>query len=125
MILDTNAISGLLAGDCGLEEVLHAEERHHLPVIVLGEYRYGLSVSRHGRRLESLLDRLEIESSVLAIDASTARDYADIRRELRAKGRPIPEKDLWIAALARQHHLPLVSRDAHFDAIDGLQRFDW
>ncbi len=125
MILDTNAVSALFAGDPALSEVLATDSRHHLPVIVLGEYRYGLLRSRHRDHLQQLLVTLARESIVLTVDAATAEAYADVREELRRKGRPIPENDLWIAALARQHTLPVVSRDDHFDAVSGLRRVSW
>jgi tRNA(fMet)-specific endonuclease VapC len=47
------------------------------------------------------------------------------RFELKQEGKPIPANDLWISALCRQHSLPLVSRDRHFDAVAGLRRLDW
>lgn len=125
MILDTNAVSALLAGDAALPEVLGPALRHHLPVIVIGEYRYGLLRSRHRRRLEPLLEDLIRESIILAVDEDTATAYAAIRDELRRAGRPIPENDLWIAALARQHGESVVSRDDHFDDVSGLRRLPW
>jgi predicted nucleic acid-binding protein len=51
--------------------------------------------------------------------------YADIRAELKRAGKPIPTNDLWIAALCRQHNLPLLSRDRHFDQVPGLCRISW
>jgi predicted nucleic acid-binding protein len=125
MILDTNAISALFVGDEDLAQVLAVSPRHHLPVIVLGEYRYGLKRSRHRARLESLLEQLEHESDILSIDAGTAVIYADVREQLRQRGSPIPENDVWIAALAVQHHQPVVSQDEHFDWITGLRRIGW
>jgi len=125
VILDTNAVSALFAGDTGLEAVLANRERHHVPVIVLGEYRYGIKGSRSSAKLDLLLDHLESESDVLHVDPITARTYAEIRRELKTAGRPIPENDIWIAALARQHDLPVVSRDSHFDHVKKLTRVDW
>jgi tRNA(fMet)-specific endonuclease VapC len=62
---------------------------------------------------------------VLCPDRETADWYASIRHELKSKGRPIPENDLWIAALARQESLEIVSRDPHFDRIEGVVRVDW
>ena len=97
----------------------------HLPVIALGEYRYGLRLSRHRAAREKWLDNLEAAATVLTINATTSRVYAEIRHRLRMAGRPIPENDLWIAALARQHRLPLLSNDAHFDQVAGVQRLGW
>jgi len=64
-------------------------------------------------------------SRVLDADESTTRCYADISLELRQAGRPIPTNDIWIAALCRQHELPLLSRDRHFDTLSGIQRLEW
>jgi len=125
MILDTNAISALLDGNTALQTVLDAADRHHLPAIALGEYRYGLKASRQRQTLEALLDELEAESFTVTLNSATARHYADIRSELKLAGHPIPENDIWIAALCRQHRLPIVSRDEHFDAVNGVQRIGW
>jgi tRNA(fMet)-specific endonuclease VapC len=125
LILDTNAVSALFAGDPSIPGVLDAEEQHHLPVIVIGEYRYGLSRSRHRGRLGRLLDLLILESIVLPLDVETAHCYATLREDLRRGGRPIPENDIWVAALSAQHGLPIVSRDVHFDEVAGVERVSW
>jgi predicted nucleic acid-binding protein len=105
--------------------VLAGAERHHLPTIVLGEYRYGLLRSAHQARLGRLLQALVDESIVLPVAVGTAEHYALLRHRLREQGTPIPENDLWIAALARQHRLPVVSRDTHFDHVPELERLAW
>ena len=51
--------------------------------------------------------------------------YRDVRTELKRAGTPIPSNDVWIAALSRQHRLPLLSRDRHFDAVPGIRRLAW
>lgn len=125
VILDTNAVSALFTGDPALGEILKTDQRHHLPVVVIGEYRYGLLRSRYRRRLERLLDSLIRESIVLHVDETTAETYPRVREDLRRAGRPIPENDVWISALARQHDLPVVSRDEHFAHVPGLRRLAW
>ncbi len=125
MILDTNAVSALIAGEPELGSLLEGSERHHLPAVVIGEYRYRLLQSRHRAVLEAVLGTLIHESKVLRVDEVTAEHYGAVRSELREAGRPIPENDVWIAALARQHLLPVISRDSHFDRVAGLQRLSW
>ncbi len=126
MILDTNAVSGILAGDAGLASILGSAKRHELPVIVVGEYRFGLiGLGRRRVRLQTLFDCLVSESALLDVDETTAHHYASIRHELKVGGHPIPENDIWIAALARQHELAVVSRDPHFDAVRGNRRYSW
>jgi len=125
VILDTNAVSALFSGDAAIGEALESADRHHLPVVVIGEYRYGLLRSTVRKRMELLLDTLVRESEVLRVDEATAEIYADVRNELRLAGRPIPENDVWIAALSRQHDEPVLSRDQDFDAVPGLDRRSW
>jgi tRNA(fMet)-specific endonuclease VapC len=125
VILDTNAVSALFAGDPALGEGLASDDRHHLPVIVIGEFRYGLLRSRQRGPLGRLLDLLIRESIVLPVVEETTAHYAQVREALRRAGRPIPENDLWIAALSRQYELPIVSRDDHFDGIAGVDRLSW
>jgi tRNA(fMet)-specific endonuclease VapC len=125
LILDTNAVSALLGGDQAIAEVLAFEHQHHLPTVVIGEYRYGLMRSRQQAHLGSVLDLLIDQSVVLPVGLDTTFHYARIRDDLRQKGRPIPENDLWIAALATQYALRIVSRDLHFDEIGDVDRVAW
>ena len=59
------------------------------------------------------------------MDLETADHYARLRNELKQAGMPIPSNDIWIAALACQYGLPVVSRDTHFDRVRGIRRLDW
>jgi predicted nucleic acid-binding protein len=94
-------------------------------VVVLGEYKYGLRQSRYRARHERWLVTFLGRCRVLVIDKRTTDHYAEIRDELKRIGRPIPANDVWIAALARQHALPVLSRDKHFDCVPGLTRIAW
>lgn len=125
MILDTNALSAWLDGDRALERHLQAAERISLSPIALGEFRFGVLGSRYRTRYEQRLRLVEQEFPPLPINGVTAAHYAALRRELAAKGRPIPWHDLWIAAQARQHRLPVLSRDEHFDVVPDLERISW
>lgn len=125
MILDTNAVSAILAGDQQLASILDNTDHHHLPLMVIGEYQYGLLESKKRKRLQALLGRLEAESILLSPDRETANWYAQIRHDLKNMGQPIPENDIWISALARQHALEIASQDAHFDHVPGVRRIGW
>jgi tRNA(fMet)-specific endonuclease VapC len=125
VILDTNALSAFVDGDAGVGAILRAQARAAIPVIVLGEFRYGIAESRHRKAYESWLDSQLRHFDVLAITDQTAIAYAALRVALRRSGRPIPANDAWIASLALQHRLPILSRDAHFDVVAGVQRTGW
>jgi len=122
MILDTNALSALLAQDPMLIRVIQNVPELSLPVIVLGEYRFGVSQSKHRAEYAAWLTRDLHLFSILPIVEETTRHYAQIRLELKRKGTPIPANDAWIAALARQHRLEVVSRDSHFDVVFQVKR---
>ena len=59
---------------------------------------------------------------MLSVVEATSVYYAAIRTELKASGSPIPANDAWIAALARQHRMAIVSRDTHFDKVKNIER---
>ena len=125
MIVDTNALSAMADGDIELEPVLKIAKAVVLPVIALGEYRYGIRQSRNRIKYETWLDELVLSCKILEIDERTTLKYALIREELKRAGRPIPANDVWIAALAIQHELPILSRDGHFDSVSKIQRISW
>jgi tRNA(fMet)-specific endonuclease VapC len=119
--LDTSAAIALLAGQAGSLLAQPLAEMV-LPAPVVGELRYGALNSRRASDNLADVERLVSRCRVLDITASTAATYARLRLSLKQKGKPIPENDLWIAALCVEHHVPLATLDGHFDAVDGLER---
>ena len=125
MILDTNAVSALAAQDKALTELVQAAPRITMTIISLGEYAFGISKSRYRAELEAWLDALLLKVDVLLLEQKTLPFYAEVRSRLKVAGTPIPANDCWIAALAQQHRLPIVSQDRHFDFVKGIQRIGW
>ena len=125
MILDTNALSAAAEGHPGVMGILVSVQQLAIPVVVIGEYRYGIAQSRHKARYRRWLDSLITNCTVLDVTVQTTHHYAAINVELRQAGKPIPTNDLWIASLCRQHGLPLLSQDQHFDVVSGIQRLNW
>ena len=125
MILDTNGLSAMADGNPGLSRLLRTVPELAIPVIVIGEYRFGISQSRYCRRYEEWLMALVANCRVLHVDEGTAAEYAAIRGELKRAEKQIPANDTWIAALGRQHALPVISHDEHFDVVPKLKRLAW
>jgi tRNA(fMet)-specific endonuclease VapC len=125
ILLDSNFVVALFKQDPDAQSALLAAERIFVPSIVLGELYYGAQKS--GRQEENVVrvDRFAAASEVLLPDVESARHYGAIRDALRRKGRPIPDNDIWVAAIARQHSLTLITRDAHFREIEGLAVGSW
>ena len=122
MILDTNALSAWAEGLSAVFAPLRSARRLILPSIVLGEYYFGIRQSRHRRRYEAWLASYLPMIELAVVTGATAANYADVRIELKRSGNPIPQNDAWIAALSRQHSLPVLSNDRHFDAVPRLER---
>lgn len=125
MILDTNALSAYADEQMSVFEALSTAKELALPVVVIGEYRYGIALSRRRDWYQKWLDEFVRDCRVLNIDEATTQHYADIRVELKRSGTPIPVHDVWIAALSRQHGLPVLSRDRHFDSVLRFSRVPW
>ncbi len=125
MILDTNGLSAVVEDNSAVKSILREVDRVAIPVIVIGEYRYGIRQSRNRVRYERWLEQMIRYCRVLIVDVETTGYYAEIRGELKREGRPIPVNDLWVAALVRQYALPLLSRDHHFDYVPHVKRISW
>ena len=106
MILDTNALSAFIDGNRAVSKQLNGLEHVSIPVIVLGEFRYGIAGSRHKALYEEWLDEHMPDFQILPVTASTAAVYSTIRVALKKSGSPIPANDAWIAAIALEHGLP-------------------
>jgi tRNA(fMet)-specific endonuclease VapC len=125
VLLDTNIISGLIKGDLSIADKLDQSENACIPVIAIGELYYGAEYSAHITKNLNNVRKIIEQYTILFIDNSTAAVYGAIKGELRRRGTPIPENDIWIAAIAKQHQLNLVTRDKHFSHVENLAILNW
>jgi tRNA(fMet)-specific endonuclease VapC len=124
-LLDTNIVIALWANDTMVTSQLAVAHEVFVPMIVLGELYYGAQKSLWSAKNTARIDDFAARNSILLCDLTTAQQYGAIKNALSAKGRPIPENDLWIAAVALQYNLTLATRDDHFSAIDGITIVKW
>lgn len=123
LALDTNAYRALDDGNSKLSKYVKSAAQLGLPVIVMGELYYGIFLgNKQENNLLNLkhflsLPRLEL----LHISEDTARIFGEIATELRRKGKPIQQDDMWIAALCKQYGYTLATADNGFTDIDGLE----
>ena len=125
MILDTNGLSAWWINEASFIRHIQHADRLCIPVPALAEFRFGILKSRFREKMTAWLDEALTTTTVLVVDETTTRHYAEVRLQLTSAGTPIPMNDLWIAAIARQHKLPVISRDTHFDHVAGLTRIGW
>ena len=122
ILLDTNSYSFYAGGQETLVNLVMRAEEVMLSAIVLGELMFGF---RQGSRFEQNYAELREflsspKASIVQVGAVTAEHYGEILASLRAKGRPIPTNDIWIAAHAMETGAELISADRHFEQVDGL-----
>ena len=124
LALDTNRYTDLCRGDGEVIDLVESADSVSLPFVVIGELRAGFAVGRQGPRNEAVLRRFLLKPGVHIVyaDDQTTHHYANIYRQLREQGTPIPTNDMWIAALVLQHSLTLCDRDRYFDALPQVPR---
>ncbi len=124
MAVDTNRYRDFCSGVPEAVARFRCAERIFLPFVTLAELRAGFLCGTRSAQNESVLTQFlnRPRVSVLYPDEDTTRHYAQLFRQLRQQGTPIPTTDLWIAALVEQHGLLLYSRDGHFDSLLQLAR---
>jgi len=121
LALDTNVAIAWLRGGSEIAARLHSFTTFYLPSIVLGELLFGAINSDRAVDNIAPVERLAERCTVLPAGAQAARLYAELRLAQKQRGRPIPENDLWIAALCVEHDLPLATWDQHFQGINRLR----
>lgn len=124
-LLDTNIVIALFADEVSVKDNLAEAEEVFISSVVIGELYYGAQKSGRVETNLTRIDEFIVGNVVLGCDADTARRYGLVKNGLRLKGRPIPENDIWLAAIALQYDLTLVTRDSHFDSVENLQTVVW
>ena len=125
ILLDTNAVSALNTGDAALRRRIAGADASFIAIITIGKLHYGARKSTHVERNLARVEELIRVFPVVGCDEGTAAQYGIIKATLRLKESPAPENDIWIAAIARQHALTLITRDLHFAEIPDLLTEGW
>ena len=125
LAVDTNAVIAYREGIPEVCRFIDDAGVIFLPVTVLGELLYGALNSTKMRKNESAVQQFSEHTILLPITRDVAARYAQVRLDLKKKGTPIPENDIWIAALCIEHEIPLLSRDEHFRVVDNLDVSGW
>lgn len=125
ILLDTNIISAWLKGETAIADKINQSLEVYIPIQVLGELYFGAQYSTQLELNLRNIQKLANNYTVLNTDRETAIIYGVIKAALKKKGRPIPENDIWIATIAQQYQLILITRDKHFNEINSLEIENW
>lgn len=123
VVVDTNVIIDIIRGDAVLPQLIGQFDRVLVPLVVLGELHAGFSETRADRAKRKAVERFLAVPSVqtATLTEETVGCYASIHRQLKKAGTPIPQNDVWIAAVAMEHGAVLCSRDRDFRAVANLR----
>lgn len=119
-LLYTNIVIALFNGDTKITRWMEKAAEIFLPHIVVGELYYGSLKSKLTKDNILRIEDFILSVPVICPDINTARMYGRIKNQLSKKGKPIPENDIWIAALARQHGMTVATCDRHFQHVAAL-----
>jgi len=124
-LLDTNIVIALFASEPSAVDQFANANEVFLCGVVVGELYFGARKSARVTENVARVDALAATNPILDCDLDTSRQYGIVKESLRAKGKLIPDNDIWIAAIALQFGLILATRDAHFNEVDGLPIATW
>jgi tRNA(fMet)-specific endonuclease VapC len=125
VLLDTSVVVGYLRRDLNLHKKIEQANDVYLPLVVLGELLYGAHKSAQKAKMLAQVKDFLNGCILILPDEATAELYGEIKAELSSAGKTIPENDVWIAAAAREHDLPVATRDQHFSFVSGLNILNW
>jgi tRNA(fMet)-specific endonuclease VapC len=124
-LLDTNIVIALLQGDETVVSNLDHAPEVFIPAVALGELFFGAAKSGRPSENTAKVERFAAGRAIVPCDLDVAREYGRLKQHLKEKGRPLPENDIWIAAMAKHHGMVLVTRDRHFREVADLHTADW
>ena len=130
-LLDTNVISYVVDKRTSALSRFHGigpEDNLYSCAITEGELLFGVAnapVAKRNELLAEISGVLVDLAGVVPVDRASAEAYSDIRYDLKVRGQPLPDNDIWIAAVAMANDYTLVSHDAAFARIPGLNLEDW
>lgn len=123
--LDTNAAIDILNGVQPTVNRILDYTVVYLPSITCGELLFGAENSfKKEENKKRILDLINL-STILNVNLLVSELYAQIRKQLKDLGKPIPENDIWIAATCLAYDVPLATHDVHFQYIPTLKIENW
>ncbi|MCX6969572.1 MAG: type II toxin-antitoxin system VapC family toxin [Verrucomicrobia bacterium] len=125
VLLDSSVIVRHFRNAEAVSDKLAAFEELYVPQTALGELYYGAFKSARTEENLGKIERFLVAAYVLGTDNETALQYGKIAAQLARDGTPVPQNDIWIAAVAVQCGVLLATTDGHFRRFEGLDVLFW
>ena len=124
-LLDTNIAVLYLNNDPAIVSKMYNHFNVCISTISVGELHYGFNNSKNKEKNMILLYRFFDNIDIIDVTKTVAYQYSNLRLKLKSLGKPIPDNDIWIAAIAQEHDFILVTRDKHFLNLDFIETEYW
>ncbi|MDD3050060.1 MAG: PIN domain-containing protein [Candidatus Cloacimonetes bacterium] len=118
-------IIGLFNNDQNIVKMMAEIQELKTTVITIGELFYGAALSKDRDKNEKIIENFTKNSTIYEINLQVVKEYAFIKSRLRKQGTPIPENDIWIAAIAKANNEIVITRDKHLLDIDFIETELW
>jgi predicted nucleic acid-binding protein len=93
-----------------------------ISVVTKAELRMGIFAAEDIQTRDRRLVTFELANRIVAlpVDEAVSRAWAQMRAYVGASGEKVKVNDMWIAATAAAHEIPVLTQDADFDALNGV-----
>jgi predicted nucleic acid-binding protein len=119
-LLDTSIFVALEEGRPLRQEALPWQNA--ISIVTLAELRVGVlaadDIVSRDRRIATY--EASRRFTAVPIDEEVGRAWSQMRAYLAASGRKVTINDMWIAATAAAHEIPVIAQDGDFDALNGI-----
>ena len=124
-LLDTNIVIAYLNNEMLIIEKVESLDDIYISSVILGELYFGANLSSYKDKNFNRINEFLLESYVFDVTSQTAYEYALIKSKLKTMGKPLPDNDIWIAAIAQEHNMTILTRDKHFLTLDFIKTEIW
>jgi tRNA(fMet)-specific endonuclease VapC len=124
-LVDTNVLISCINGDKSTANKFYTNSNVYISCVSLGELYYGAYKSSQKEKNLKSINTLIKHKRICEISVSTSNIFGQIKTELKKIGKPIPDNDIWIAAIAQENDLIIATRDKHFLELDFVKTERW
>jgi predicted nucleic acid-binding protein len=119
-LLDTSVLIAIESGRPIRAEAM--PETTAISVVTKAELRVGIFAAADIETRDRRLMTFELANRIvsLPVDEAVSRAWAQMRAYLAASRHRVSINDMWIAATAAAHEIPVLTQDGDFDALNGV-----
>jgi tRNA(fMet)-specific endonuclease VapC len=120
-LLDTSIVVHFFKKNVQITKRLDELSEVFISTVAIGELYYGAYCSSAPEKHIIMIEDFLQQCKIISIDKQCSITYGKIKAQLKVKGKPIPENDIWIASVALANNFTLYTTDNHFAEIPDIK----